>query len=170
MQLSSAVYPCSAVEVHFDKEAEMIDLTHIHPMIVHFPIALLILGFLSEVVGLISKKEFFDDAAFLLLITGALGAVAAVLSGSYAAGGLEEAGTLKQAVEIHQGAAELAMWLALVAAAFRIVLAFTKKYTGFLRYVAVFLFLITVLAVARAGYYGGELVFKHAAGVTFQLG
>ncbi len=169
MQLSFTAYSCPAVERRFDKEAEMIDLTHIHPMIVHFPIALLILGFLSEVVGLISGKKFFSDAAFLLLITGALGAVASVLSGLYAAGGLDEAGTLKQAVETHEGAAELAMWLAVIAAAFRAVLVIAKKHTGLLRYAAVFLFLVAVLAVARAGYYGGELVFKHAAGVTFQL-
>ena len=148
----------------------MIDLTHIHPMLVHFPIALLILGFLAEVAGLVFKRKFFTDAAFLLLVTGALGAVAAVLSGSYAADGLEEAGTLKQAVETHEGAAELAMWLGLVAAAFRTALFFARKYTGSFRYVALFLFLVAVLAVARAGYYGGELVFKHAAGVTFQIG
>jgi uncharacterized membrane protein len=148
----------------------MIELTNIHPMLVHFPIALLILGFLAEVAGLVLKRQFFTDAALLLLVTGALGAVAAVLSGSYAAGGLEEAGTLKQAVETHEGAAELAMWLGLVAAGFRTALFLARKYTGSLRYVALLLFLIAVLAVARAGYYGGELVFKHAAGVTFQIG
>ncbi len=151
-------------------EDVMLELTHIHPMLVHFPIALLILGFLAELVALALKKKFFADAAFLLLITGALGAVAAVLSGSYAAGGLEEAGTLKQAVETHEGAAELAMWLAVIAAAFRTALVLIRKYTGSLRYLSAVLFLVAVLAVARAGYYGGELVFKHAAGVTFQLG
>lgn len=108
----------------------MIELTNIHPMLVHFPIALLILGFLAEVAGLVLKRQFFTDAALLLLVTGALGAVAA----------------------------------------FRTALFFAKKYTGSLRYVALFLFLVAVLAVARAGYYGGELVFKHAAGVTFQIG
>ncbi len=151
-------------------EDVMLELTHIHPMLVHFPIALLILGFLAELVALALKKKFFADAAFLLLITGALGAVAAVLSGSYAAGGLEEAGTLKQAVETHEGAAELAMWLAVIAAAFRTALVLIRKYTGSLRYLSAVLFLVAVLAAARAGYYGGELVFKHAAGVTFQLG
>ena len=148
----------------------MFELSHVHPMLVHFPIALLILGFLSEIVALAFKKTSFADAAFLLLITGALGAVAAVLSGLYAARGLEEAGTLKQAVDMHEGAAELAMWLAVLAAIFRTALVLTRKYTGSLRYLSAVIFLVAVLAVARAGYYGGELVFKHAAGVTFQLG
>jgi hypothetical protein len=33
-----------------------------------------------------------------------------------------------------------------------------------------FLFLLSVLAIARTGYYGGELVYKHAAGVELNLG
>lgn len=148
----------------------MFDFSHIHPMLVHFPIALLIVGFIAEIVGLASRKKFFTDAAFLLLVTGALGAVAAVLSGSFAADGLEEAGTLKQAVETHEGAAQLAMWLAIIAAAFRSTIVVIRKYNGSLRYVSAVLLLVAVLAVARAGYYGGELVFKHAAGVTFQIG
>ncbi len=148
----------------------MFDLTHVHPMIVHFPIALLILGFFSEIAGLIFKKKFFTDAALLLLVTGAAGAVAAFLTGSNAADGLTEAGSLKRAVETHEGAAELAMWLSLAAALFRSVAAFAKKHLNILRPIAILLFLVAVVAVARAGYYGGELVFKHAAGVTFQIG
>ncbi len=30
--------------------------------------------------------------------------------------------------------------------------------------------MIGVLSIARTGYYGGELVYKHAAGVQFNLG
>jgi len=32
------------------------------------------------------------------------------------------------------------------------------------------LFLLGVLSIARTGYYGGELVFKHAAGVQLNIG
>ena len=60
----------------------MFDLTHLHPMIVHFPIALLIVGFLADAVGLIFKKDFFTKAGFYLLILGTLGVVAAYLSGN----------------------------------------------------------------------------------------
>ncbi len=151
-------------------ETHMFDLTHIHPMIVHFPIALLILGLLSEIVGLVFRKKFFSDAAFFLILTGALGAVAAFLSGSQAAKGLEEAGSLKRAVETHEGAAELAMWMSVAAALFKSMAVFAKKYPALLRTVSVLVYFAPVLAVARAGYYGGELVFKHAAGVTFQIG
>ena len=126
----------------------MFDLTHIHPMLVHFPIALLIVGILAEVVGLALKKKFFSDAAFLLLILGAAGAVAAVLSGSNAAEGIEEAGTLKQAVEAHEGAAELAMWLTVIAASFRTALFVMKKHKGALQYVSAVRSLIDVFNVS----------------------
>ncbi len=148
----------------------MLDLTHLHPMIVHFPIALLIVGFVCECVGIVFKKKLFTDSALLLLVIGALGAVAAFLSGKYAGEGLIEAGTLKQAVETHEQAAELSMWLAVAATIFRVVLAFLKRYSGPLRWISLALFFAVVLAIARTGFYGGELVFKHAAGVTLDIG
>jgi hypothetical protein len=45
-----------------------------------------------------------------------------------------------------------------------------KKYHGILKGVAYALFLLGVLSIARTGYYGGELVFKHAGGVQLNLG
>jgi uncharacterized membrane protein len=147
----------------------MIDISHIHPMLVHFPIALLIAGFFSDVLGLFVKKEFFTRAGFYLLILGTLGAIAAVITGHMAGDGIE-AGSLKQAVEVHEDAGTLTLWLALITSAFRIVLVWLEKYKGALKAVALVLFLATVLSVARTGYYGGELVYKHAAGVELSFG
>lgn len=147
----------------------MIDISHIHPMLVHFPIALLIAGFFSDILGLFVKKEFFTRAGFYLLILGTLGAIAAVITGHMAGDGIES-GSLKQAVEVHEDAGTLTLWLALITSAFRIVLVWLEKYRGILKAAALILFFATVLSVARTGYYGGELVYKHAAGVEFSLG
>ncbi len=148
----------------------MIDLTYIHPMVVHFPIALLIIGFISEVTGAILKKEFFSRAAFYLIILGSLGVVAAYLSGNFAGDGITETGTLKQALETHESAAVLTIWLVSITALFRVALVVFKKFRGTLQWVAVALFLVSVLSIARTGHYGGQLVFKHAAGVRLELG
>lgn len=148
----------------------MFDTSHLHPMIVHFPIALLIVGFLAEVVGLILKKEFFTKAAFYLLILGTLGVVSAYISGDIAGDGITETGQLKNALEAHEHAAQLTLWLMVGAAVVRIALVWMKKFKGILKYVAFVLFLVGVLSVARTGYYGGELVYKHAAGVQFNFG
>ncbi len=148
----------------------MIDIQHIHPMIVHFPIALLIVGLLADAIGLFSKKEFFSKAGLYLLILGTIGVIAAYFSGNLAGEGVTEAGSLKQALESHEEAAELSIWLMSAAALVRIAFIAVKSYSGSLKWVAFALFLIGVLSIARTGYYGGELVFKHAAGVQLDLG
>lgn len=148
----------------------MFDLSHIHPMIVHFPIALLIVGFLFDVTGLITKKEFFNKAGLYLLVLGSIGVLAAYLSGENAGSGIEEAGALKTALENHEDAAFLAAIIVSISFLFRVVIVYLKKYAGALKFVSAFLFLLAVLAIARTGYYGGELVYKHAAGVELNLG
>ena len=148
----------------------MFDPTHLHPMIVHFPIALLIVGFLSEIAGLILKKDFFSKAAFYLLILGTVGVIAAYFSGEYAGDGIVETGALKQALETHEDAALLSLWLMVGTVLVRIAFVLIKKYQGILKWVSFVLFLLGVLSIARTGYYGGNLVFKHAAGVQINLG
>ena len=148
----------------------MFDTSHLHSMIIHFPIALLMVGFLADILGVILKKEFFTKAGFYLLILGTIGVIAAYLSGNIAGEGVEEAGTLKQALENHEHAAELSLWLMVAAALVRITIVAAKRYTGILKYAALTLFLLGVLSIIRTGYYGGELVYKHAAGVQFNLG
>lgn len=146
------------------------DLTHLHPMIVHFPIALLIVGFLFDIAGSITKRESFTQTAFYLIILGALGVIAAFITGDQAGSGITEEGALKQALENHEDAATLTIWIVSIAAAFRIALVLLKKFKGVLKMVSLALFLIAVLAIARTGYYGGELVYKHATGVQLDLG
>jgi len=148
----------------------MFDLSYIHPMIVHFPIALLIVGFLADLTGLLTKKEFFTKSGLYLLILGTLGVIAAYLSGDYAGEGVSEAGMLGQALETHESAALLSLWLMVGTAFVRIGAVILKKYTGAIKAIAFVLFFGGVLSIARTGYYGGELVFKHAAGVKIDLG
>lgn len=139
-------------------------------MLVHFPIALLIVGFLFETIGFVVKKEFFSTAAMYLLVLGAAGVGVAYLTGENAGEGITEVGALKAALEAHESAAELTLWLAIIAAVVRIATAVFKKHTGAYRAAAYVLFLCAVVSVARTGSYGGELVYKHAAGVQLNLG
>lgn len=148
----------------------MIDLTHIHPMIVHFPIALLIVGFLADIVGWVTKKDFFSKAGFYLLILGTLGVIAGYISGDLAGDGVVEAGALGQALELHESAALLSLWLMVGTSLVRIAAVILNKYNGVVKIFAIILFFIGVLSIARTGYLGGELVFKHAAGVQLNLG
>ncbi|HQU71325.1 MAG TPA: hypothetical protein PKV71_01400 [Calditrichia bacterium] len=148
----------------------MFDWTLLHPMVVHFPIALLIAGFLFELIAAFSGKEFFGKAALYLLVLGTAGAVAAYFSGEFAGEGLSESGSLKNALEAHEEAAKMAMGIMVLTAIVRIALVVVHAYRGLYRAAAVLLYMIGVLLVSRTGYYGGELVYKHAAGVQLSLG
>ncbi len=144
-------------------------IEYLHPMVVHFPIALLIVGFLAEVTGFIVRREYFHHVALLLLLLGTAGLIAAYISGTHAGGGVTEAGALKEALEQHQEAALLTLWIVSVTAVVRLTGLFMKKHQTVLRGISAILFLLAVLSLARTGHYGGELVFKHAAGVSFNF-
>ena len=146
----------------------MISATHLHAMIIHFPIALLMAGFFSEVIALFIKKEFFSQAAFYLLILGALGATAAYLTGGYAGEGIEE-GPLKNPMELHEEAATITLWLAIITALFRAVIFYFKYNRFWVKWLGIILFTALVGSVARTGYLGGQLVYNHGAGVQLTL-
>lgn len=146
----------------------MISATHLHAMIIHFPIALLMAGFFSEILGLITKREFFKNAAVFLLFLGAIGAIAAYISGNMAGDGIEE-GPLKNPLELHEQAATVTLWLAIITALLRGVVLYFKYNRRWITLVFVILFTALAGSVATTGYLGGQLVYKHAAGVELAL-
>jgi uncharacterized membrane protein len=146
----------------------MFTATHIHAMVIHFPIALLMAGFLSEIIALISKNEFYKKTAVYLLLLGALGAGAAYLSGSYAGEGIEE-GPLEAPMELHETAALVTLWLAIAAALFNVGLYFFKNKSAWTKWTSALLFTALIGSVAYTGYLGGQLVYSHGAGVELAL-
>ena len=137
-------------------------------MIIHFPIALLLSGFFSELLGLITKKEFFKNVSVFLLILGALATLVAYFSGNLAGDGIDE-GPLKQPIEQHELAATFTLWLAVITALFRVVTYYLKYNRNWINWVFIILFTALAGSVATTGYYGGQLVYKHAAGVELAL-
>jgi len=147
----------------------MISGTHLHAMAIHFPIALLCIGFLSAVISLFFRKDFFSQAAFYLLVLGALGSIAAYLSGNAAGEGIEE-GALGKAVELHEQAATISLWLTILTAAFYLFLFIRKNTKTWAKFLGILLFAGTVVSIARTGYLGGQLVYKHGAGIELSVG
>ncbi len=146
----------------------MIAASHLHAMLIHFPIALLFAGFLAELISLFSKKDFFKQAALYLLVLGALGTIASYFSGNAAGDGMDE-GSLQQPMELHEQAATITMWLAIITAALRVWMSVPRYAKPWGKWVGLVLFTVLIGAVARTGYLGGQLVYKHAAGVEIAL-
>ncbi len=146
----------------------MISATHLHAMLIHFPIALLVVGFLSELIAIFLKKDFFKNVAFYLLLLGSLGAIAAYVTGSYAGEGIEE-GPLKIPMELHEQAALITIWLSIITALYNVLINFFKVQNVMAKWAGILLYALLVAAVARTGYLGGQLVFSHGAGVELAL-
>lgn len=146
----------------------MISATHLHAMIIHFPIALLLVGFLSEIVSFFIKQEFFRKAAIYLLLLGALAAIAAYITGTYAGSGIEE-GPLKEPMRLHQQAATITLWLAVILGLLVAVTNYFRYTRVWVKWVGILLFAALAGSVARTGYLGGQLVFSHGAGVQIEL-
>jgi len=125
-------------------------------------------GFFSEILGVVTKKEFFKNTAAFLLLLGALGAIAAYISGNLAGEGIEE-GPLKNPLELHELAATVTVWLASITALLRVAVYFLKYNRRWLTWVFIILFTALAGSVATTGYLGGQLVYKHAAGVELAL-
>ena len=137
-------------------------------MAVHFPIALLLIGFIAELLSLFVRRQFFKEAAFYLLVTGALGTIVTYLSGNAAGQGMEE-GTLGKAIALHEQAATFTLWLTAFTAVVYCAVFFLKYNKSWVRLASIVLFASVVVAIARTGYLGGQLVYRHGAGVELAL-
>ncbi len=138
-------------------------------MIVHFPVALVLVAFVSELIGYILNKPFYLKASFYILILAGLGAIAAYITGDAAGDGMD-GGSLQRALEAHEKSATLTLWLTIAAAGAKIILYFVKNEMRWLKILAFALLFAAAGSVARTGYLGGQLVFKHAAGVELGIG
>jgi uncharacterized membrane protein len=60
----------------------MFNTDHLHPILVHFPIALITVGFIAEVASLFFRREkCLSKTGFYLMVLGSLTAIAAWSSG-----------------------------------------------------------------------------------------
>ncbi len=137
----------------------------LHPVIVHTPIALIVISLLFELVGRATDLDWWRKGAFAMLIVGVIGAGAAVLSGNASEEAAEHQGVPEHAIEEHQEAGLLTLWLGVAAVLARALAARQGPARGAIGALALVAHLLTVGAVAVAGYRGGDLVYGHGAGV-----
>ena len=142
----------------------MFDLNHLHPMIVHFPIALIVVGFLFELFYLLYKKETcLSKTGLYLMVLGTLGAIAAYLTGEFFTSDLT--GEAGKAQETHELLALITMSAMIVATLLRGYLIWKKKEATNLRWVVFSLYALGALMVGATGYLGGSLVYNYLIGL-----
>ena len=145
---------------------------NVHPLIVHFPIALLATAALADLVALlIRSRAGVRIGAVTLYVLGALSALAAYLTGRAAADGLDLPASVIPHVTDHADWAEITVWFFGIYAIIRLaMLWFDLKGRRWAQMVWVhgLLFLIGIggyYLVAETGTHGARLVFAHGAGV-----
>ena len=133
----------------------------LHPMIVHFPIALLFASVALDWTGYWLKHPNLTRAGFYVLVLGALGAGVAALTGPDHATG---DATVMSLLADHQNFACLTVALAVGMTAVRFLAVGGIRGNWALLYLLSTLVLL--VAVTLAGYYGGELTYHHGVGVN----
>ncbi len=143
----------------------MFNTAHFHPMIVHFPIALIIAGFLAEVVSLFYKSEkCLSKTGFYLMILGTLAAIAAWSTGQLFT--IEPTqGVIMRIFGRHETGGLITMILMILCSAFRIYLVIAKKEETGLKWIAFGLYFLGFSAVSFTGYMGGVMVYDYIMAV-----
>ena len=133
----------------------------LHPLVVHFPIVLLLMGFLAQLSGLFVFRSQLNWVTLFLVFGG--------LAGAYIAGqfvhphttGLSE--TAAWLLEQHEKYADYTLWTALVAFLLKILSMFILKKKVWLEITIVFLLGASAFYVSETGHYGAQLL--HIEGV-----
>ncbi len=137
----------------------------LHPAIVHFPIALLIVSVVLDALGLLFRQVSLTQAGFATLVAGGLGAGAAALTGP--AEDAKDAAS-RALLTQHELFALITVLVSLILIGVRIGNAGGMRGAAALGYLAGGVVLI--LAVAVTGYRGGEMAYGHGVGVVQMQG
>jgi uncharacterized membrane protein len=143
------------------------DWTRLHAALNDLPAALLLVAALFELLALATRKETFRQVSFWTLIVGAVGGVAAVLSGLQAEGNIAHGEAVHRVMETHERLAFVTLGIFSVLAVWRI---WRERRMGTTeRALALALALGGAGVLIATAQYGGRLVFDHAAGIPSEV-
>lgn len=143
-----------------------------HPQIVHFAIALLVVGVAFRAVSLFGRPAFASPAALTLLILGTAAAALAANSGLAAHGPVERMPGARPAVEEHEewGVRTRNVFIAVVVLEALAVLFQRSAKKKYVLMASTAVGLLGLVCLYEAGEHGGRLVYGYAGGVGIRSG
>ncbi len=132
-----------------------------HPLIVHFPIVLLIIATLVQLFSFFIFKKELSWVALILLALGVI--VTWLSSNTFHAHPHELTGSSKEIFEIHEQMAMFTWWFSLAALSAKIISQLFLKRKLWLEIMATALLLTSAVTVSIAGHHGAMLV--HIEGI-----
>ena len=138
----------------------MFATSHLHPMLVHFPIALVLIGFLAELAFLVIKNEIcLTKMGYYLLIIGTLAAFVSWLSGQLFTSDME--GAAEKVRSLHELLATTTFVFLIITASLRSYLLVKKNENKSLKIIAFTLYGASAILVSLTGFMGGNLVYGY---------
>lgn len=152
----------------------MPNLAAFHPQVVHFVVALIVIGVLLRCLSIVLQSTWLNPAALTLVALGTAASVVAVRSGVDAHGPVERVPGARPAVVAHEEWGERARNVFLVLLAVEAIAAtLATRNAGSARTaktIAAVLGLVSVFVLYKAGAAGGDLVYDYAGGVGIRSG
>ena len=139
------------------------DWPRLHAALNDLPTALLLIAVLFDVAALLTRRENFRLVGFWVLVVGAVGGAAAVISGLQAEDHIQHGEAVHQVMETHEELALTTLGIFAVLALWRIVR--ERRMGSGERLASVILSLGGLGFMFATAIYGGKLVFEHAAGI-----
>ncbi len=137
----------------------------LHPLLVHFPIALLFLGVLVQFLSL-WKENYFEKIAFFLLSSGFILGIVAYISGD---GGEEYAidhwgRGVRSIIHTHETYALITLFIFGAVVALKVLRMI--KPMSFIKPLVLVLCLGGIITLSLTGHYGGKVVYDHGTDAT----
>ena len=139
---------------------------NLHPIVVHFPIALLVAALLVDILSLIWRKSL-TVTALVLYVLGALGAAGGYLSGRAAADTVMVSGSANVVLATHADWATVVLWFFAAYALIRLILAWMmhRRYSLGLHVVMMLIAGAGLFVLYKTADNGARLVYEHGVGV-----
>ena len=151
----------------------MIDWAPLHPQVVHFVVALGLVGIVLRLISLTGRATWTRPAGAVLLILAAISSVVAVKSGTAAHGPVERIPGAREAVEHHEEAGETTRNLFLVVGVIEVAglaLASREKVRRWLLLASAIAGVVACVELYEAADEGGELVYVYGGGPGLRSG
>ena len=138
----------------------MIPTSHLHPMLVHFPIALITFGFIAVFVTvLFRKKHYLPKTGYYLLLAGTAMALIALLSGVLFTSDLSGSAAVVQ--DQHETFAWITLLLSIGTSVFWSFLKYRNQESTNMKWVVLVMYGLAAISVSITGFLGGTLVYNY---------
>ena len=140
---------------------------NIHPIIVHFPLALLSLAVFSSFLETVLAQELISKTRLWLYILGTISALAAVLSGRGAGDTVNPPFKAEMTLGNHSDMAHYTLYFFIAFTAVQILLVrFGKPNKKLIKVLLLIVASVGLFLLYQTGDLGGKLVYKYGVGIS----